>query len=207
MVMWQWLKSSCIKIESIEISRQGMSSNGSAGYERTWRRKLRPRQTVEVYDEWITVPDNALWHVDSTSHFTWASPIEKTGGVMNSHWERTPAAGSQTSLKPASPTPASESSNAATRLGVAAPTPNRSTSWSDSQAVLKSLNGYRFASWQMLICRDALRTVAEERDVNLMWVSCHQGIAGNDKANNFARKASGAIPTAFELILPVAIWT
>ena len=61
---------------------------------------------------------------------------------------------------------------------------------SDSQAALKAINSVSINSKLVKECIEKLNKLAKENKVLLHWVPAHQGIEGNEKANNLARKGA-----------------
>jgi ribonuclease HI len=59
--------------------------------------------------------------------------------------------------------------------------------FSDSQAVLKALNGTKVTSRLVAECLDALSALADINKVTLIWVPGHRGICGNEQADKLAR--------------------
>ena len=62
--------------------------------------------------------------------------------------------------------------------------------FTDSQASLKALSGYRFHSALVLECRDILQQIALLRPLTLSWTPGHRGIEGNEMADELARIGS-----------------
>jgi hypothetical protein len=61
---------------------------------------------------------------------------------------------------------------------------------SDSQAAIKSLDKCRINSKLVWNCRQSLVTLAEHNKVKLVWVPGHEGIKGNESADQLAKRGS-----------------
>jgi len=68
----------------------------------------------------------------------------------------------------------------------------------DSQAVLKALCSARMGNRLIQECWDALTKVAEQKQVNLVWIPAHMGFAGNERADALARIGSSETPITAE---------
>lgn len=64
------------------------------------------------------------------------------------------------------------------------------TIYSDSQAALKALEGYRFTSKLVWDCVQTLRDLSSRNIVHLEWIPGHQGFEGNERADLLARKGA-----------------
>lgn len=65
---------------------------------------------------------------------------------------------------------------------------------SDSQAVLKAVRAYSHGSWTVWECRRSLSQLAKNNSLTLMWVPGHEGIEGNEVADELAKRGANAIP-------------
>jgi len=70
--------------------------------------------------------------------------------------------------------------------------------YSDSQGVLKALYSARMDNRLIQECWDALNKVAEQKQVNLVWIPAHMGFAGNERANALVRLGSSESPITAE---------
>ena len=61
---------------------------------------------------------------------------------------------------------------------------------SDSQAALKALRAFTYESRSVSECLDTLTALAKSNKVNLIWVPGHEGIEGNEKADELAKKGA-----------------
>jgi len=70
--------------------------------------------------------------------------------------------------------------------------------YSDSQTVLKALCCARMGNRLIQECWDALYKVAEQKQVNLVWIPVHMGFAGNERADALVRLGSSENPITAE---------
>jgi len=61
---------------------------------------------------------------------------------------------------------------------------------SDSQAALRAISSQKVTSRLVWDCIEELKTLAERNNVRLTWVPGHQGIEGNEKADELAKRGS-----------------
>ena len=62
--------------------------------------------------------------------------------------------------------------------------------FSDSQAALKALRSFTCESRSVSDCLDTLNALGRSNKVNLIWVPGHEGIEGNEKADELAKKGA-----------------
>ena len=62
--------------------------------------------------------------------------------------------------------------------------------FSDIQAVLKPLTKHKITSKSIYGCVQALKQVARENAVQLIWIPGHKGFKGNEKADELAKKSA-----------------
>lgn len=72
---------------------------------------------------------------------------------------------------------------------------------SDSQAALKAISSFSASSLAVLNCKKAYTQL--KRKATLVWVPGHEGIVGNEKADELARLGSSTRPIGPEPFLPV----
>lgn len=70
--------------------------------------------------------------------------------------------------------------------------------FSDSQAALMALNSFQFNSRVVLECRNLLNDLATRNEVTLIWVPGHEGIDGNERADELAKQGSSFNPIGAE---------
>ena len=75
--------------------------------------------------------------------------------------------------------------------------------FSDSQASLKALNSTFISSRIVLDIVDHLNTLGTSHRVELRWVPGHEGVYGNELADELAREGSSSIPIGPEPFLPL----
>jgi hypothetical protein len=61
---------------------------------------------------------------------------------------------------------------------------------SDSQAALQAIQSFRITSLQVYYCIEKLNELGRENNLRLVWVPGHEGIDGNEEADQLARKGS-----------------
>ncbi|XP_048001445.1 uncharacterized protein LOC125238214 [Leguminivora glycinivorella] len=76
--------------------------------------------------------------------------------------------------------------------------------YTDSQAALKALNRTSVTSSLVRECREELNAVGEQREVTVAWVPGHQGVVGNEKADELARAGAGMEYIGPEPALPMS---
>ena len=64
---------------------------------------------------------------------------------------------------------------------------------SDSQAALQALRSFTCEFPAVYDCLDTLKCLSKDNRVNLNWVPGHEGIDGNEKADELAKKGA-ALP-------------
>jgi ribonuclease HI len=67
---------------------------------------------------------------------------------------------------------------------------NRGNILSDSQAAIKPLDSYRINSKLVWDCHQSLAKLAEHNRVQLIWITGHEGIEGNETADQLAKLGS-----------------
>ena len=77
------------------------------------------------------------------------------------------------------------------------------TIYSDSQAALKALQGYRFTSNLTLECSNKLSKLARVNRVSLQWIPSHTGYEGNEAADALAKEATERSPLGPTPIIPI----
>ena len=75
--------------------------------------------------------------------------------------------------------------------------------FSDSQASLLALNSTSISSRIVLDIADQLNTLGTSHRVELRWVPGHEGVYGNELADELAREGSSSIPIGPEPFLPL----
>jgi len=70
--------------------------------------------------------------------------------------------------------------------------------YSDSQAVLKALCNARMGNRLIQECWNVLNKVAEQKQVNLVWIPAHMRFAGNKRVDALARLGSSESPITAE---------
>ena len=83
-------------------------------------------------------------------------------------------------------------------------TPSTINLFSDSQASLLALTSTSISSRQVLDIADQLNTLGTSHRVELRWVPGHEGVYGNELADELAREGSSSIPIGPEPFLPLS---
>ena len=63
----------------------------------------------------------------------------------------------------------------------------------DSQAAIKAITATEIKSKLVKCCREELKVLGTQHKVSLYWVPGHEGIPGNEKADELAREGSAAV--------------
>ena len=74
----------------------------------------------------------------------------------------------------------------------------------DSQAAIKAITATEIKSKLVRCCREELKVLGIQHKVSLCWVPGHEGIPGNEKADELARKGSTDLiePTDLSVSIP-----
>ena len=83
-------------------------------------------------------------------------------------------------------------------------TPSTINLFSDSQASLLALTSTSISSRLVLEIADQLNTLGTSHRVELRWVPGHEGVYGNELADELAREGSSSIPIGPEPFLPLS---
>ena len=83
-------------------------------------------------------------------------------------------------------------------------TPSTINLFSDSQASLLPLTSTSISSRLVLEIADQLKTLGTSHRVELRWVPGHEGVYGNELADELAREGSSSIPIGPEPFLPLS---
>ena len=75
--------------------------------------------------------------------------------------------------------------------------------FSDSQAALQAINSTRVKSRLVLDIIDQLNTLGTTHQVELRWIPGHEGVPGNERADELARHGSSIQPIGPEPFLPI----
>lgn len=73
----------------------------------------------------------------------------------------------------------------------------------DSQAVIKALNGTYTRSGLVHECREALQKLGATNNITVQWIKGHSGSLGNDAADDFAKRGAQMETVGPEPIIPL----
>ncbi|KAL5259722.1 hypothetical protein ACHWQZ_G009982 [Mnemiopsis leidyi] len=75
--------------------------------------------------------------------------------------------------------------------------------FSDSQAVIKALNNPQVKSRMILETINSLNTLGNNNTVSINWIPGHEGVPGNERADELARQGSSTRPVGPEPFVPL----
>ncbi|KAL5264058.1 hypothetical protein ACHWQZ_G005228 [Mnemiopsis leidyi] len=75
--------------------------------------------------------------------------------------------------------------------------------FSDSQAVIKALNNPQVKSRMILETINSLNTLGNNNKVSINWIPGHEGVPGNERADELARQGSSTRPVGPEPFVPL----